>query len=179
MKKKYADYPNWERVLEKDYKQMYFDNDDFKGYVCLLTAVKVREKLFITKHKKEYVLIDDGYFWLQFFPDNCKNVALSIALTKDGEIREWYFDIAKNTSLTDKGVPYIDDLYLDVVLTPDGEIELLDEDELQEALDKNDINKEDFDLSYKYANKVMKFLDGKVDYLTKFTYKYYNYICDI
>lgn len=176
MKKKYADYPNWERVFEKDYKQMYFNNEDFKGYVCLLTAVKVKEKLSITKYDKEYVLIDDGYFWLQFYPDNCKNVALSIALDTNGNIREWYFDIAKNTSLTDKGVPYIDDLYLDVVLMPDGKIELLDEDELQDALDTNDINKEDFELSYKYANAVIKFIDGRVDELTKFTYKYYDLI---
>lgn len=176
MKKKYADYPNWSRVLEKNYKQMYFNNEDFKGYVCLLTAVKVKEKLFITKDEKEYVLIDDGYLWLQFYPDNCKNVALSVAITNDGEIREWYFDIAKNTSLTDKGVPYIDDLYLDVVLTPDGKIELLDEDELQDALDKKDITKDDFDLSYKYANSVIKCLDGKAEELTKFTYKYNDLI---
>ena len=43
MRQKYADYPNWKRVLEKEYKNKYFDNEDFKGNISLLKAVKVKK----------------------------------------------------------------------------------------------------------------------------------------
>ena len=35
MKRKYADYPNWKKVLKKEYKNRYFNNDDFKGNVSI------------------------------------------------------------------------------------------------------------------------------------------------
>ena len=54
-------------------------------------------------------------------------------------------DIAKNTDFTEKGVPYIDDLYLDVVMYPSGKIKIIDQDELQEALDCGDITKNDIE----------------------------------
>lgn len=42
MKRKFADYQNWDRVEKKDYINKYFNNDDFKGNISLLTAVRVK-----------------------------------------------------------------------------------------------------------------------------------------
>jgi len=176
MKRKYADYPNWKRAEEKEYINKYFDNDDFKGNAGILYCKKVKEKLFVERNGKDYLLIDSGYKWLQFFPKDDKTWALSIALTDKNKVREWYFDVTKDNGLTEEGIPYIDDLYLDVVITPDGEIELLDEDELQEALDTNDITKEDFDMAYKVAKKIMKEWEGKIPELTEFANKYVRLI---
>ena len=66
------------------------------------------------------------------------------------EIIEWYFDISKEIG-SENGVSYEDDLYLDVVVNPDGEIILLDEGELKEALDRLEISKEDYDMAYNEA----------------------------
>ena len=77
MKRKYADYPNWERVLEKNYKNKYFNNSDFKGNISLLTAVKVKEKLVV---EDELVIIDDGFKWLEIYPENNKNIAVSVSI---------------------------------------------------------------------------------------------------
>ena len=49
------------------------------------------------------------------------------------KIVEWYFDIAKKIG-KENGIPYEEDLYLDVIVKPDFQIVLLDEDDLQEAL---------------------------------------------
>jgi len=174
MKLKYADYPNWNRVNQKKYINKYFNNDDFSGNISLLTAEKVKQKLTITKHNKELVLIDDNYKWLEIYPDNNKNIAVSVAMDNNDEILEWYFDIAKDTLLTEEGVPYIKDLYLDVILYPSGEIEILDEDELQEALDKKDISKEDFDFAYQLSNELIEKISGKAKEITEFTNKYYK-----
>ena len=57
MKIKLADYPNWKQVEEKQYRNKYFNNEDFKGNVSLLTIVKVKEK--IIKEKKADMVIGD------------------------------------------------------------------------------------------------------------------------
>ena len=172
MKRKYADYPNWKKVLKKEYKNRYFNNDDFKGNVSLLTAVKVKERLI--NSETNVVTIDDGFKWLEFYPEDNKNIAASVCINNKNEILEWYFDIAKDSSLTDEGVPYIEDLYLDVILTPNGEIKLIDQEELQEALDEKIIVQEEFDLAYKVANNLMNQLQGKLDNIIDFTNKYFD-----
>lgn len=174
MRQKYADYPNWKRVLEKEYKNKYFDNEDFKGNISLLKAVKVKEKLMVGENN--LVVLDDGYKWLELYPEDNKNIAVSVCLSDKDEILEWYFDIAKDTKLTEKGIPYIDDLYLDVIMSKDGKIKMVDEDELQEALDTNDITKEDYNLAYTVANSLIKQIDGNLDKVIENTYKYLKMI---
>ena len=175
MKRKYADYPNWDRVLEKKYKNIYFDNEDFKGSISLLTAVKVKEKLVVVDN---LVLIDDGFKWLEIYPDNNKNIAISVCINTKGDFLEWYFDIAKDSALTENGVPYIDDLYLDVILTPEGEIKMIDQEELQNVLDNQIISQDDYDLAYKVANELIAKIDGKINEIDKFTRKYFNILND-
>lgn len=175
MKRKYADYPNWERVLEKDYKNKYFNNSDFKGNISLLTAVKVKEKLV---DEDELILIDDGFKWLEIYPENNKNIAVSVSINNKDEILKWYFDIAKDSGLTEQGIPYIDDLYLDIILTPTEEIRIIDKEELQEALDKNIITQSDFDLAYKVADSLINQLKGKQNEIVEFTKKYFKLLSD-
>ena len=172
MKRKYANYQNWKDVEEKRYVNKYFNNDDFKGNISLLTAMKVKKKLVVDMNGKEVVVLDDNFRWLEVYPDNNKNIAASIIINDKNEILQWYFDIAKDTSFTENGVPYIDDLYLDVIMYPSGKLKMVDQDELQEALDIHDITKEDFDLAYKVAESLMKDIDGKAEELTEFTFKY-------
>lgn len=174
MKLKYADYPNWDRVNRKGYINKYFNNEEFTGNISLLTAEEVKEKLIVIKDNEEFVLVDNKFKWLEIYPENNKNIAVSVAIDDKDKILEWYFDIAKDTLITEKGVPYIKDLYLDVVLYPSGEIEMLDKDELQEALDNEDITKEDFNLAYKVANELIQEIDGRVEEIKNFTNKYYE-----
>ena len=174
MRQKYADYPNWKRVLEKEYKNKYFDNEDFKGNISLLKAVKVKEKLMVGENN--LVVLDDGYKWLELYPEDNKNIAVSVCLSDKDEILEWYFDIAKDTKLTEKEIKYINDLYLYVIMSKDGKIKMVDEDELQEALDTNDITKEDYNLAYTVANSLIKQIDGNLDKVIENTYKYLKMI---
>ena len=74
----------------------------------------------------------------------------------------------------ENGLPYEDDLYLDVVETPKGEIILLDEDELKEALDRRELTKEEYENAYKEAEKLMNILEKKKEKLKEFTDKYFK-----
>ena len=81
-------------------------------------------------------------------------------------VKEWYFDVSKYIGIED-GVPYEDDLYLDVVIIPDGRIHVLDEDEIQLAFKNGKITKEEYDLAYEvkdyileeYGNNINKLID--------------------
>lgn len=174
MRQKFADFPNWKRVLQKKYINKYFDTPEFKGNISLLTAVKVKEKIVKIINGKEIVVFNDNFKWLELYPEDNKNLAVMVGINDKDEIFDCFIDIAQNTGITEAGVPYIDDLYLDITINLLGELKLVDEDELQEALDNNDITKEQYDLAYKVANKTIKKLDGKFEKLKEFSIKYFN-----
>jgi uncharacterized protein len=75
-----------------------------------------------------------------------------------GTIISYYFDITDNNVLCDDGDSYFYDLYLDVVLLPTGNLYLLDEDELLEALQQGIISQAQFDNAYETARMLMESL---------------------
>ena len=170
MKIKYADYPNWDKVLEKYYKNIYVEKEDFVGNISILKVIKAKKKI-VTKEGN--TILDDNFKWLEFYPEDNKNVSTSACLNEKNEILDWYFDIALNTYITNEGVPYIEDLYLDISIDRRfDKIELLDEDELKEALDNKIIRKSEFEMAYNVANSLIQRLNGKIEELEKFTLKY-------
>ena len=82
------------------------------------------------------------------------------------EIIEWYFDVAREIG-KENGVPYEDDLYLDVVVMPTGKIILLDEDKLKDAYERLEVNKIDYDMASTEAKNLIKQLNiGKLNIFT-------------
>lgn len=65
-------------------------------------------------------------------------------------------------------------MYLDVVVTPEGNVILLDEDEFKEAYDKKEMTKAEFDEAYKIAYDLMEQLRNNKDKLQQYTDKYLN-----
>ena len=106
------------------------------------------------------------------YPDN-SNYALTIMFDDNENLIEWYFDIAKKVGI-ENGVPYEDDLYLDMVITPQGSKLILDEDELQEALNRGEITKEDATLAYKTLEGLDKKYVQDKDELIALTHFLYN-----
>jgi predicted RNA-binding protein associated with RNAse of E/G family len=85
-------------------------------------------------------------------------------------IVQWYFDITKQNGIDIDGQAFYDDLYLDVVVFPSGEIVLFDEDELKEALDSGDITQIDYDLAYNEANQIINGMAKDVTNLSSMSY---------
>ena len=95
-----------------------------------------------------------------------KKYNVRIHVNDKKEILEYYFDIIAENKIKD-GIPFYNDLYLDVVYfqpaaTKEGTyIQLVDCNELEEALKENIIDKEQFDMAYIEAEKLMKELKEK------------------
>lgn len=155
MKRTYADRPNWRRIIEKKFKLTYIEEKEFKGNVSIIYIDKVREPLVLEVAGENLCLAGDGFIWMQHFPKDC-NYALTTMFNAKQEVVQWYFDICNGNKINPSGIPYYDDLYLDVVLLPTGKILLLDEDELEQALKENDITADQYELAYFEARKLMQ-----------------------
>ena len=169
LKKRFVTNPNnMEIVKEGNLKIKTFNNSEFKGDIALIKFNKMYKPYKV--ENTNLCIANNDYKWLEFYDYN-KKYRLTAMYNEKNEIVEWYFDIAKKIG-KEKGIPYEDDLYLDVVVTSTGEIILLDEDELKEALDRMEITNLEYKNAYKEAEKLIDKLKGKKDELQEFTKKY-------
>ncbi len=126
----------------------------FKGIVCFVRLQNISEPKYVKNGKENFCMINNGYSLIEAYPDNGK-YALTIMFDDCGKLIEWYFDIAKSVG-TENGIPFEDDLYLDMAIMPDGEMIILDEDELLAAKNEGIITQEDMDCAYNTLHELEK-----------------------
>ncbi|MFR2840067.1 MAG: DUF402 domain-containing protein [Zhenhengia sp.] len=165
MKRKYLDGSNWAWLAERSYKWIYVDGE-WKGYASLVKMGSVKRKLK-AHYNAEVCLCDDGYKGIIFLPDN-ETWCVTAIYNRHNEIVEWYFDMTKENGVDERNIPYFEDLYLDVIVAPDFSVHLIDEDELQEALDEGTITKEEYDLAYRTYEKLVEEVIRDEEFLTVF-----------
>lgn len=158
LKRKYGNRSEWKRVLQSKYAQSFLDSKEFNGYITLLHTIKVTEPLFVSYGKKNLCIVDNGYMWLQQFPLE-KNHSVTTMFDANGKIVQWYIDICLRNGIKN-GVPWMDDLFLDIVLLPSGEMIEKDAGELEDALSDGIIDKHLYDLAWNEFN-ILKSLIGK------------------
>lgn len=171
LKKSYADGRNKSKdILESTFKNLEIDNNEFKGNISLLKINKVRKEWKVDVEKR--CILAKDYMWLRIYPDR-ENYCITAIFDDKEKIIEWYFDISRKLGIED-GVPYQDDLYLDVIAVPDGRVHILDKDELEEAYKKKEITKEEYDMAFSVANKLVNGLKtkGNIARLVKFSENY-------
>ncbi|WP_374015701.1 DUF402 domain-containing protein [Paenibacillus thiaminolyticus] len=155
MKRKHADRSDWKRIESREFAIMYQETEDFSGYVTLLHFHAVRAPLIKKMDGRKLVLADAGYYWMQHFPQG-KRYSVTTMLNDKEEVVQWYVDVCEPPVLDERGIPYYDDLYLDVVLLPSGKSFLLDEEELDEALGLGRISEEQYRLASEEAHHLME-----------------------
>lgn len=119
--------------------------------------------------------MDTGYIWVQHFPTQAHH-SLTTMINQKEEVVQFYFDIAKSIGKTENGTPYLDDLYLDVVFIPNGQPFLLDEDELEDALDSKIITQNEYDLATKEAKSIVQSLQTGTNMLVNTFNSHYEFM---
>ncbi|EJR55585.1 hypothetical protein IIM_00677 [Bacillus cereus VD107] len=150
MKRKYGDGSTWKRLIEKTYTVKQIE----EGMLGILDIKKVREPSYKKYNGKELCIAGDEYAWMQYFI-NGKNFAITAMLDDQKQLVQYYIDVTKEYKIDERGLPYFDDLYLDVVLLPSGEIYVLDEDELEDAYSMGDITKEEYELAWRITKWIV------------------------
>ncbi len=172
MKKHFSDASRNSKISKSDFKYIYSEIEDFKGYISLLKIKEINKVGYVPRENREDdCIINRNYIWLAMYPVD-KNYAITAMFNEKNEIIEWYFDVINKSGL-ENNIPYIEDLYLDIVITYLGEIFVLDEDELHQAFVNKDITKEQFEVALKTRQYLVeKYKNEKnIEKLRDFTMK--------
>ena len=110
--------------------------------------------------------IDKNFKILEYTPID-KNYNVRVYVDDKNEIFEYYLDVTDGMELR-KGIPYYNDLFLDVIYYNKSEkmtnfkmehsdvnLYISDQDELEEALNEDIITKTQYDKAYNIANQLM------------------------
>lgn len=157
---------NWQRILEREYTHAPFSSDGISGEISLLRFKKVAKPLDVTLAGKIIRIVDEGYCWLQIAPRN-ENWWITAAFDENKKAVQYYIDVTLE-NIIDGGESYFRDLFLDVIFAPDGVPYLFDEDELDEALEKGVITKEQHKFSHGVAARLMAAFPMKITELEQF-----------
>lgn len=168
MKRKFADARQNKNILKSKFSNIYVDDKYIKGNISILNIVEVKDRWTVDTENR--CILDNGYIWLEIYPDD-ENYCITAICDQNYNIKEWYIDIIKCNGIKEN-VPYCDDLYLDIVIVPDGRIHVLDEDELLEAYNNELITKDDYDLVYKIKDDIFGKFVNNMEYLIQITKKY-------
>ena len=161
MKIRFANYINGNMQI------LHLDEEFFKGELCFIDIEDERKAQYVTNGIHEVCYLARGYRWLIAYPYK-ENYVMTVVYDDKKEIVEWYFDVALNTGTIDN-IPYEDDLYLDMVITPEGEEIVLDEDELLEAYNSKEIGDRELKLAYDVLDIIEERYACDFEYLKEFT----------
>lgn len=118
--------------------------------------------------------LDQGYYWLQFAPVN-QNYWLTVMFDENKKTKQYYFDITDFNSIHVSEDSYFYDLYLDIVIS-NGEIFILDEDELIQAYQNHDIDDEQYQKAIDMKNQLFDYLNHHLDEFEMKCRETFNYL---
>jgi len=163
---------NWQRVVSKSFRFAEKTYGDFHCVIGLLTIDEVTAPLKKTMFGKELVLADKGYHWLQIAPAD-EPWWLTVMIDPNGNIVQYYYDITDRNILDGENSRFYD-LYLDVVVLPDGNATILDMDELEVALKDGIITVAQYEAATATANRLLQDVPPRQDELKEFIMAMYE-----
>ena len=138
MKRKRLTYDSWTCITRRDFTCRRVSVPGFTGRAGLLRIHAVTKSQYWHVAGKSLVIADAGMAWLSLLPEE-GHYCIVAMLDRRGRLVLWYIDMIDGQGTDADGVPWFDDLYLDLVVKPDGFIHEDDRDELDEALRAGDI----------------------------------------
>lgn len=173
MKRSKLNYEEWKCILKKDLYCKNIESDFFTGYIGLFHIHEVSEPQIWRFNGEDLVVCDNGVKWLTILPRD-DFYCITAMMNPQKNVLVWYIDMIAGQGKDADGVAYIDDLYLDLVVYPDGTVIEDDMDELEEALRCGDISKELFDLAIDTCNKLKTGLLRDIEEFKEFTRRCYE-----
>ncbi len=135
---------DWHRIQKRTYLAENSRFQDMEGVVSLLRIEEVEQPLLISSGTEKVLIADYGYSWLQV-AFRGQYFWATIMYDNTGSFLQGYFDITGGNCFDDRENPTFEDMYLDLVLQKDGQIQILDEEELDEALEQKQISQKQYE----------------------------------
>ncbi len=124
------------------YYQMRMDTEEFHGLVSVIQLIQGDYCFWDLQKAGKAPVCGKGMLWLQLIPDNQHRAITAKFLPESQIIQDikyekavsvWYVDVIDSWGYDDDGVAYFMDQYLDVIFDPEGDVMVMDRDELDAA----------------------------------------------
>ena len=154
------------------YYQMRIDHELFHGLACLIRFTDGEKNYWATPKAGRIQVTGEGMTWLELIPDDTRRVITAMyfpdgthgperqnyPLTASEEYQPsiWYVDIIEGTEYDEDGVAAFIDKYLDVIITPEGDVKVDDRDELDAAYASGELTKEQYDTALAEGEDILK-----------------------
>lgn len=175
MKRCRLSYDEWKCIISKDMKGKRIHTDFFEGYLGLIEIKEVDQIQKWHFNGEDIIVCDKGLKWLSILPQN-GFYCITAMMDAKNNILLWYIDMIAAQGTDRDGIPYFDDLYLDLVIYPDGTIIVDDMDELEDALSQKDITQEQFSLAIDTCNELKNGMLCDISRFTEYTQMCYQMI---
>ena len=158
IKHKRASYRGWHRVMDDEEQVIHVPQGTLVDY----RAVTVVKPLRVPVCGELRTILDSGFRWVHYAPRGAGH-ALTVHLDPAGVPQQLYVDIGIGAGLDPDGVPFLEDLYLDVTalceVEPAGNwhvtaTEIIDQNELEGALAAGHVTQAQYDLAWAEAHAV-------------------------
>ena len=158
------------------YYQMRIDHELFHGLACLIRFTDGEKNYWATPKAGRIQVTGEGMTWLELIPDGTRRVITTMyfpdgthdperkhyPLTADERYQPsiWYIDIIEGTEQDEDGIAVFIDKYLDVIITPEGEVKVDDRDELDAAYASGELTKEQYDAALAEGEAILQAYGG-------------------
>jgi len=133
----------FKKLRRTSLKMAKFQLQNFNGCAGILEILETDGIWKVRSHSEDVLIAAPGYKWLQLAPSHGK-WWLTVMYNTEGELIQYYFDITKRHYISDDGELRFIDMYLDVVMLPDGIYEIFDRNELESAYRNGHISEFDY-----------------------------------
>ena len=160
------------------YYQMRIDHELFHGTVCLIRLTDGEKNYWETPKAGRIQVTGEGMTWLELIPDGTRRVITTMYFpdgTHDPERKHypvtaderyqpsiWYIDIIEGIEQDEDGITVFIDKYLDVIITPEGEVKVDDRDELDAAYASGELSKEQYDAALAEGEAILQAYGGDI-----------------
>lgn len=160
MKRKSLSFASWTCIQSGELRVQRL-TEPFHGYVTQLRIHEVTEPQVWHWQGAPLTVCDRGMRWLSILPER-GDLCITAQIGADDAVALWYIDMIAGQGVDELGVPWFDDLYLDLIVNPDGAVVVDDRDELDEALRLGDITAAQHQRALDVCAMLQKGLEGGV-----------------
>lgn len=157
LKRKTMRRTEWNGIEKRRYAVMPFEQDGLRGRMGLLYMDEVAAPFSVTIGGAHRIITHTGYSWLQIAPED-RHFWMTVMFDDAGQPIECYVDVTLENHLPENADAWFIDLFLDLVLEPNGRAALLDADELDAALAQNEITAADHAMAHAEIGRLLKTL---------------------
>ena len=143
------------------YHQMHMDNELFKGWVSLNYLTDGETRFWEYEKSGKIPVSAKGMTWLTLIPDDRKR-CIGAYIKPDRRVSVWYVDVIEETGIDEDGIAYYIDKYLDVILTPQGDVIVQDRDELDAAYESGELSDAQYEEAIKEGELIIEELAADI-----------------